>query len=54
MDTPLSMGIGSTLDCGAGQPDATVVTEIWVPVGFYDVATTFAFSPTLDLPPIDP
>jgi len=27
------------------------VTEIWVPQGFYDVAATFSFGLTLNLPP---
>ena len=53
------MGIGSTIDCGAGQAvgDGTV-TEIWVPAGptgqsvFYDVTSTFTFGPTIiDFPP---
>jgi hypothetical protein len=49
MQTPLSMGIGSSLDCGGGQPFTPEVTEIWVPAAsavdsaFYDVAATFAF-----------
>ena len=58
MQTPLNMGIGGTLDCGSAQPYTPVVTEIWVPAAsngtstaFYDVAATFAFSPTLSLPP---
>ena len=51
MDTPLSMGIGGTLDCGSTQPYTPAVTEIWVPEGFYDVAATFAFSPGFGLPP---
>jgi hypothetical protein len=54
MQTPLDMGIGGSLDCGAAQPDPPpvgVVPEIWVPEGFYDVAATFAFGLTLDLPP---
>jgi hypothetical protein len=51
MDTPLSMGIGGSLDCGSAQPYSPAVTEIWVPEGFYDVAATFAFSPGFSLPP---
>jgi hypothetical protein len=58
MDTALSMGIGGTLDCGSTQTYSPEVTEIWVPAAsngtstaFYDVAATFAFSPTLSLPP---
>jgi hypothetical protein len=53
MQTPLTMGIGGSLDCGSGQPYPPdgVVTEIWVPEGFYDVWATFAFGLTLDLPP---
>jgi hypothetical protein len=52
--TPLSMGIGGSFDCGASQPDPPppptgVVEEIWVPAAsavdnaFYDVAATFTF-----------
>ena len=60
MHTPLSMGIGGTLDCGSTQPPSPTgtVTEIWVPAAsngtstaFYDVEATFVFSPTLELPP---
>jgi len=53
MQTPLTMGIGGTLDCGSGQPFPPngVATEIWVPEGFYDVWGTFAFGLTLELPP---
>jgi hypothetical protein len=53
MQTPLNMGIGGSLDCLSGQPFPPngVVTEIWVPEGFYDVWTTFAFGPNLSLPP---
>jgi hypothetical protein len=60
MNTPLSMGIGDSLDCGSTQPFSPTVTEIWVPAAsngggtaFYDVAATFAFSPAADfqLPP---
>ena len=57
MQTHLSMGIGGSLDCGSAQPYTPAVTEIWVPAAsptapaFYDVAATFAFSPTLSLPP---
>jgi hypothetical protein len=49
MQTPLSMGIGGSLDCGSGQPYTPEVTEIWVTAAspsdsaFYDVAATFAF-----------
>ena len=42
----IPMGIGGSLDCGdTGQtePDDGVVTEIWVPAGFYDVWATLAF-----------
>ena len=48
--TSLSMGVGSSLDCGSTQPPAQVVTEIWVPAGsavdnaFYDVSATFVFA----------
>ena len=58
MQTPLNMGIGGSLDCGSTQTSITgVVTEIWVPAAdatnpaYYDVAATFAFSPTVSLPP---
>jgi len=62
MNTPLSMGIGGSLDCGSTQPYSPSVTEIWVPAAsvtdsaFYDVAATFAFSPGADfqLPPGPP
>lgn len=49
MQTPLSMGIGSSLDCGSSQPYTPEVTEIWVPSAsgsdsaFVDVAATFVF-----------
>jgi hypothetical protein len=49
IQTPLSMGIGSSLDCGANQPYTPEVTEIWVPAAsasdsaFFDVAGTFVF-----------
>ena len=48
--TPLNMGVGSSLDCGSTQPPAPVVTEIWVPAAsatdsaFFDVAATFVFA----------
>ena len=53
MQTPLTMGIGGTLDCGSGQPFPSdgVVTGIWVPEGFYDVWATFGLGLTLELPP---
>ena len=59
MQKPLDMGIGSTLDCGSTQTWSDPVTEIWVPASltqpgqpaYYDVEATFAFSPTLSLPP---
>ena len=53
MQTPLDMGVGGSLDCGSGQvlPANGVVQEIDVPQGFYDVAATFAFGLTLQLPP---
>ena len=49
MQTPLSMGIGGSLDCGTSQPYTPEVTEIWVNAAsgsdsnFVDVAGTFAF-----------
>jgi hypothetical protein len=58
--TPLSMGIGGSLDCGSAQPYTPEVTEIWVPAAtatdpaFYDVAATFAFSPIFPLSPNEP
>jgi hypothetical protein len=57
MDTPLSMGIGASLDCGSAQTYSPEVTEIEVPAAsasdtaFYDVAASFAFSPGFSLPP---
>jgi hypothetical protein len=60
MQTPLTMGIGGTLDCGSTQPYPPngVATEIWVPAAsngtgtaFYDVWGTFSFGLTLELPP---
>jgi len=62
LQTPLSMGIGGSLDCGSTQtrPITGVVTEIWVPAAtptapaYYDVAATFAFIPAFPLPPIEP
>jgi hypothetical protein len=50
------MGIGGSLDCGGGQtfPADGVVTEIWVPQGFYNVAGTFAFGPNPDLGDLPP
>jgi hypothetical protein len=57
MQTPLNMGIGGSLDCDSTQPYTPAVTEIWVPAAtatdpsYYDVGATFAFSPTLELPP---
>ncbi len=48
IDSPLNMGIGGSLDCGAGQQYSPTVREIWVPSGpngnaSYDVFTTFGF-----------
>lgn len=42
---PITLGIGGTLDCNAGQPYPTngVASEVWVPSGFYDVFSTFTF-----------
>jgi hypothetical protein len=41
----LTVGIGGTLDCGAGQVNPTngIATEIDVPAGYYDVWSTFSF-----------
>jgi hypothetical protein len=49
MQTSLSMGIGGSLDCDAGQTYTPEVTEIWVPAAsavdnqFYDVSASFGF-----------
>jgi hypothetical protein len=45
--TPVTMGIGGTLDCGSGQayPTNGTATEIDVPAGYYDVQSTFYFQP---------
>jgi hypothetical protein len=47
VNTPLNMGIGGSLDCGAGQPYTPIVKEITVSSGAgdaaYDVFTTFGF-----------
>ena len=48
INSPLDMAVGSSHDCGAGQPAGSPVKEIWVPAGptgraFYNVFTTFAF-----------
>jgi hypothetical protein len=52
MRTPLSLGIGGSLDCESGQPPPPPlgdVTEIWVPSAsagnatYYDVTATFVF-----------
>jgi Collagen triple helix repeat (20 copies) len=53
MQTPLDMGVGSSLDCGSGQvlPANGVVQDIEVPQGFYDVAATFTFGPSITFPP---
>lgn len=41
----IKLGIGGTLDCGAGQayPTDGIATSISVPAGFYDVDATFVF-----------
>lgn len=43
--TAVTLGIGGSLDCNAGQtrPDTGVVSDIWVPAGYYDVFSTFTF-----------
>jgi hypothetical protein len=50
MRSRLTMGIGSTADCGASQPVGASVKEIWVPgasngssTAFYDVSVTLQF-----------
>lgn len=42
----VTLGIGGSLDCNAGQtfPTNGIADEIWVPAGRYDVAETFHFS----------
>lgn len=44
--TVLPLGIGGSLDCGAGQvrPDSGIVNEIHVPAGYYTLALTAAFT----------
>jgi hypothetical protein len=59
METPLDMGIGGSLDCGANQarPPTGRVTEILVPHGsagasdpaFYDVWITVGFGEPSEL-----
>jgi hypothetical protein len=41
----IKLGIGGTLDCGSAQtyPTDGIATEIDVPAGFYDIASTFTF-----------
>lgn len=43
--SPLTVGIGGSLDCGSSQayPSNGVASEIDVPAGYYDVFTTFYF-----------
>jgi hypothetical protein len=43
--SPLTVGIGGTLDCGSSQtyPTNGTASEIDVPAGYYDVFTTFYF-----------
>ena len=43
-------GVARLWERPAVSPDG-VVTEIWVPQGFYDVWATFGFGLTLELPP---
>ena len=47
INEPLNMGIGGSLDCGAGQPYTPIVKQITVSSGngqaTYDVFTTFGF-----------
>lgn len=49
VNTLLSMGIGGSLDCKAGQPYTPSVKEIWVPgetpnkTSYYNVSSTFQF-----------
>lgn len=42
----MNLGIGGSLDCGAGQtyPTNGVATQIDVPAGYYDVESNFTFS----------
>jgi hypothetical protein len=52
INAPLNLGVGGSLDCGAGQPPSGVVQEIWVPGGTpadggiaeYDVSATLTFA----------
>ena len=39
--TPLTMGVGGTLDCGSTQPVTPTVTEIWVPAASNGTSTAF-------------
>ena len=50
MREPQSLGLGGSIDCGAGQPSSPTVNEIWVPAAsdgvssnFYDVWVTLTF-----------
>jgi hypothetical protein len=47
---PLTLGIGGSLDCGAGQLYSDPVTDIWVPEGYYDVWASFFFSKFVAVP----
>ena len=45
-----SLGLGGSIDCGAGQPSSPTMNEIWVPSAddgvssnFYDVWVTLTF-----------
>ncbi|WP_457207514.1 hypothetical protein [Nocardioides sp. P5_C9_2] len=47
---PQGLGVGGSLDCGAGQPFSQRITEIWVPAtpesnasNYYDVWVTLTF-----------
>ncbi len=47
---PQGVGVGGSLDCGAGQPFSQRVTEVWVPAAsasnasnYYDVWVTLTF-----------
>lgn len=41
--TPIQIHIGGSADCGGPDPTASAVSQITVPVGYYDVFSTFIF-----------
>lgn len=46
VEKTLTLGIGSSLDCGSDQinPESGTVPEIKVPAGYYNVSATFVFT----------